>query len=133
ATEIVVLPPGGGSWGISTQADLGVSDLFPNQWPQGAIIVRIVNNGPDPLTNMPNNQLACSAVIHPYNGAAVYSTSSNSPINLDLGVGQNATFNSGITVDGTTAWYQITCSIQANFPDPNSANNSYSESFPPPP
>lgn len=105
-TEVIVLPPGGGSWGVSTTAD---------------------------LVNIPNNHLICTATVHPYNATPVYAIAANSPINLNLGVGQAETYYTGITVNGTVAWYQVTCHIQANFNDPTAVNDRYSESFPPPP
>lgn len=125
-------PPGGGFWGVTT-ADLAVTDLFPDNWPQGRIFVSITNNGPDSLSNIPNNQLSCTVGMHPYSGAPPHASGSSAPVTLSLVPGQTEAYDTGITVDGATHWYKVTCSIQANFKDPNPSNDSYSETFPPPP
>jgi hypothetical protein len=44
ATETSAPPPaGGGSWG-QTQADLAVTDLYPDNWPLGEIFVRVTTS-----------------------------------------------------------------------------------------
>jgi len=125
-------PPGGGSWGVTT-ADLAVNDLFPDTWPQGRIFIRITNNGPDTLTNIPTNQLSCTTGTHPYDFSPPSAEGSSWPLTISLVPGQTEAYDTGITVNGNINWYNVTCSIQANFNDPTPSNDSYSETFPPPP
>ena len=124
-------PPGGGSWGILT-ADLAVTDLYPDNWPQGRIYVRITNNGPGSPSNI-EVQLSCTTGTNPNSGGIPSASGSSGPITISLVPGQTEAFDTGITVDGTKNWYAVTCQVQVQFKDPNPSNDSYSESFPPPP
>lgn len=111
--------------------DLAVTDLFPLNLPQGDIHTRITNNGPDSLTNA-GVQLSCSVNVHPYGGIP-YGHGAGFPITVSLNPGQTGEFPTSISVDTTQAWYEVTCTVQPPFADPNPGNNSYSETFPPPP
>lgn len=125
-------PPGGGAWGVTT-ADLAVTDIFTDNWPQGGVFVRITNNGPDSLLNIPTNQLSCTTGVHPYDGSPPSAVESSWPLTISLTAGQTEAYDTGITVNGTIHWYDVTCNIQSNFNDPQPSNDSYSETFPPPP
>jgi len=124
-------PPGGGSWNILT-ADLAVTDLYPDNWPQGEIFVRVTDNGPGSPHNIPVS-LSCTIQKNPYDFAPPSASGANGQITVDLAPGQTQIFDTGIYLDGTTAWFVVTCTTQVGFKDPNPANDTYSETFPPPP
>ena len=123
-------PPGGGSAGILT-ADLAITDLFPESWPDGTIYTRITNNGPGNLLNS-EVKIACSASVHPYDGSAVIQDSSSDALFISQTPGQTEAYSTGLATHGTLYWYDVTCNITAPFKDPNSGNNTYSEKFPMP-
>lgn len=133
ATDTVQPPPGGGSWGVTT-ADLGVTDLYATELPQGWIFAKITNYGPDNVSNIPGNGLYCTVTIHPYSGAAPWEERAGyGEQTLDLTAGQTGAYDIDFHIDTTVNWYEVGCEIVANFNDPNASNNSYSETFPPPP
>lgn len=112
--------------------DLTVTDLFPLSLPQGDIHARITSNGPDSLTNA-DVQLSCTVDVHPYGGGIAFGQAPSFPITVSLSPGQTSEFPTSISVDTTQAWYEVTCTVQPPFADPNPGNNSYSETIPPPP
>jgi hypothetical protein len=113
--------------------DLAVTDLFPLSQPAGDIHARITNNGPDSLTNA-EVQLSCTAGVHPYCfGCPPSAHGAGFPVTVSLTPGQTGEFPTSISVDTTQAWYEVTCTVHPPFTDPNPANDSYSETFPPPP
>lgn len=124
-------PPGGGSWGILT-ADLAVTDLYPDNQPQGKVFARITNNGPDSLSSA-NIQLSCSVEITDYISGAKTAIVTLNTITLSLNPGQTKAFDTGISVETNKYWYKITCDTQVPFKDPNAGNDSYTEIIPPPP
>jgi len=55
-------------------------------------------------------------------------------VTLNLNAGQTQAFQTGVSIQTNKYWYQITCTITAlSFADPNTSNNGYSETIPPPP
>ncbi len=114
--------------------DLAVTDLFLTSQPQGDIRARITSNGPDSLTNA-DVQFSCSVSVHPYGPppGIPYGHGSTFPITVSLNPGQTGEFPTGISANITQAWSEVTCTVQPPFADPNSGNDSYSETFPPPP
>ncbi len=135
ATETSLPPPsGGGSWG-QTQVDLAVTDIFVDNWPFGEISVRITNNGPGSISNVANNWLECTIVVHPYSGGPQNTIGPISQsLNLSLVPGETKAFGTTYSTDGTTYWYEVTCEIQpAGLADPNLGNNTLYETFPPSP
>jgi hypothetical protein len=112
--------------------DLTVTDLFPLSLPQGDIHARITSNGPDSLTNA-DVQLSCTVDVHPYGGGIAFGQAPSFPITVSLSPGQTGEFSTSISVDLTQAWYEVTCTVQPAFTDPNPTDDSYSETFPPPP
>ena len=125
-------PPGGGSWGV-TKADLAVTDLFPQNMPKGAVLMRVVNNGPQTPGNA-DIDTTCTATIHGWTqGSPVSSAQQVFKFKGGLNPGQQGEYYTGIDVDTQQHWYEITCTIKPPFNDPNAANNSYKETIPPPP
>ncbi|TKJ30500.1 MAG: hypothetical protein CEE40_04695 [Chloroflexi bacterium B3_Chlor] len=111
-------------------ADLAITDLRP-QTPVGPVLGDITNHGPGTLTNV-TVQLSCQWVVSdPIEGTQVDSGATGSmPISIsNLSPGQTQAFNTDISVDPSYR-YDVTCSVQVGFNDPNLGNNSYSESFP---
>jgi len=126
------VPPGGGSWGV-TKADLAVTDLFPQNLPKGAVMMRVVNHGPQAVGNV-DVETTCSATIHGWTQGSPISTANQVfKIKAGLDPGQQGEYYTGIDVDTQQHWYEITCSVKPPFNDANSANNSYQETIPPPP
>ena len=106
-----------------TSADLAVTDIFPDSLPQGEVYCRITNNGPDALQNA-TVQLVTLVLYHPLDMTA---TSPINSISVTLQPGETGVFDTGVTVDTTTHWYEITSQITLPLIDPDSSNNSYSE------
>jgi hypothetical protein len=111
-------------------ADLAITDLYP-ETNYGPVWVRITNHGPGTVNNL-NVQLSCQ-----WNERdAIEGTSTPGqmgPLSIPIGSlspGQTQAFNTDIAVDLHQYGYDMTCSIQVPFNDPNPANNTYSESFP---
>jgi hypothetical protein len=115
----VTVGSGGGGAGTTT-ADLAITDIYTDsQW---KLYVKIRNNGPGQLTNAVA-KLTCSVGVTPPGGIPS-KTGSSGPITLNLNSGQETAIATGGTLN-TVAWYDVTCSIQAQtFNDSNSANNS---------
>ncbi|HET7010608.1 MAG TPA: hypothetical protein VFI11_07525 [Anaerolineales bacterium] len=107
-----------------------MTDLYPNSWPQGWIFVRITNNGPDTLSGVNNNRLDCSVTSDLVGGLPPSTETGFSWIAFSLAPGETQAFATGIPVDGTLYYYDITCTLQPNVDDPNPSNNSYREGFP---
>jgi hypothetical protein len=108
--------------------DLAVTDLYPDKLKGGTVYGRITNHGPGTCTNV-QIQFSCSWVKTAY-GATFGLNESIGPSKItitSLNPGQTASFNTGIVVDITQFWYDMTCSIQVPFNDPDTANNSYPE------
>jgi len=130
---ITVTPiPGGGGGGILT-ADLAVTDLYPDNMPQGSVWVRITNHGHGTVTNV-EIQLSVSAVRTEYvGGAKITLVQAPRSITINLAPGQTAAFDTRLKVNTSQYWYQVTANIQVPFKDPNPSNDSYTETIPPPP
>ena len=108
--------------------DLALTDLYPDKLKGGTVYGRITNRGPGTCTNV-QIQFSCSWIKTAY-GATFGLNESIGPRKLtitSLSPGQTASFNTYITVDITQFWYDMTCSIQVPFNDPNTVNNSYKE------
>ncbi len=126
-TATPAVPPGGGQWGVLS-TDLAVTDLYADKLLNGTVYGRLTNHGPETLTNM-TLQFSCEWAKTAY-GDTLGVIEQMGPRNItitSLNPGQTAAWNTYITVDLTQYWYNMTCSIQVDFNDPNTANNSYSE------
>jgi hypothetical protein len=115
------------------QADLAVTDLYADKLPQGAVWVRVTNNGPATLTNA-KIEMKCNAQGQPLGGQKPWQHIESPWLHtVNLQPGQTATFKTKMTVDTNKYSYNVTCSVGvlqgAAFGDPNSSNNSYSEAI----
>ncbi|HET7010610.1 MAG TPA: Ig-like domain-containing protein [Anaerolineales bacterium] len=111
--------------------DLAVTDLYPDNLPQGRLFTRITNNGPSDLSS-DEVWLSCSAVLSdPIEGTQETVTADPSLLLVSLVPGETGIFNTGILVDTSSYWYAVTCSVEMEaFIDPNPANDEYTENFP---
>jgi hypothetical protein len=119
-------PTPGGTPSFST--DLAVTDLYPDKLKNGTVYGRITNRGPGTCKNV-QIQFSCSWAKTAY-GATFGLNEAIGPKKItitSLSPGQTASFNTGIVVDITQFWYDMTCSIQVPFNDPDTANNTYKE------
>ena len=114
---------------FSLNADLAVTDIFPENPGQGKLYARVTNNGPDSLVNT-TFLLGCSYVAT--NSQAQTWTKANAPsfTTASLNPGETKEFWVHMSVDASCIKYDVTCQVQAEFNDSNSANNSYSETIP---
>lgn len=111
------------------EADLAVTDLFPQNLPAGPVVVKITNNGPDSLTNA-SIDLSCQVGTQPYGGGIPTGQGIGGPISVTLNPGQTADFPAGFSIDISQALSDVTCTITVPFNDPNPGNNNYAEKFP---
>jgi hypothetical protein len=109
-------------------ADLAITDIYP-QTLNGPVWVRITNRG-GPGTVNDTVQLSCQWTERdPIEGITRSGQQGPMPIPIsNLGPNQTQEFNTDIPL---VAGYQynMTCSIQVPFNDPNPGNNSYSEQW----
>ena len=109
-------------------ADLAITDLYP-QTNYGPVWVRITNHGTGTVNNV-TVQVSCQWTRTVLQRPA--GTGQQGPIPISIGnliPGQTQAFDTDILVDLYEYGYNMTCTIQVPFNDPNTDNNSYSESF----
>jgi hypothetical protein len=120
---------------ILPSADLAVTDLYPQNQPQGEVYARITNHGPDSLTNV-SAVLKCTAVKTDYSTGATTTQANSYPVSITLSLnpGQTKAFSTRILIDTSKYWYKMTCSIEVPFDNlnTNKSNDSYSETIPSP-
>jgi hypothetical protein len=111
-------------------ADLAITDLYPETL-YGPIWVRITNRG-GPGTVYDTVQLSCQwNEKDAIEGTSTPGQMGPMPIPIsNLGPNQTQAFNTDISINLHSYTYDMTCSMQVPFNDPNTGNNSYSESFP---
>jgi len=115
------------------QTDLAVTDIFPDNLPQGDVYCRITNHGPDALQNAAFYLNICQT-LHTYTlGDPTITISSSHLITATLQPGETGEFYTIYNVDTSKYWYEFTCEVNLPLLDPVSSNNSYSETIPPPP
>jgi hypothetical protein len=114
---------------FSLEADLAVTDIFPDNLPEGKVYARITNNGPDSLVNT-TVLLGCSYVAT--TSTLQTWTKANAPsfTTVSLNPGQTKEFDVNMSIDNSCTKYDVTCEVQVAFYDANKTNNSYSETIP---
>jgi len=114
---------------FSLEADLAVTDIFPDSLPEGKVYARITNNGPDSLVNT-TVLLGCSYVAT--TSTLQTWTKANAPsfTTVSLNPGQTKEFDVNMSIDNSCTKYDVTCEVQVAFYDANKTNNSYSETIP---
>jgi hypothetical protein len=108
-----------------TQADLAVTDIFPDSLPDGSIFCRITNNGPDALQNA-TVDLVTSRTFNPdpQNFGTSYIAKS---LTVTLQPGETGIYDTDWDVT-TSLWpIEFVCDISLPLLDPDTSNNSYSE------
>jgi hypothetical protein len=128
---IVTVNPAATPTSTMLTADLAVTDLFPDNLPQGVVYVRIANNGPGSLAGR-RVWLSCSAVrTETIEGTQNTIEVTPGWITLNLTPGQTAAFDTTLPINTYGYWYRVTCSISPeDFTDPDSDNNTYVEDIP---
>jgi hypothetical protein len=108
-----------------------MTDLYPDKLLNGTVYGRITNRGPGTLTNVVVS-FSCQWAKTAY-GATFGLNESMGPRNMTitgpLPPGQDTPFNTYITVDLTQYWYNMTCTVNVPFSDPDTANNTYNETL----
>jgi Carboxypeptidase regulatory-like domain len=117
----------------ATTADIAVTDLFPDNQPQGAMWARITNNGPDTLSG---EQVSVIVVEHRFTltdpSVEEHFTDLPTQYTLNLAPGQTQAVNLGIQIDTSSYRYDFTVQASAvGFVDAASGNNTYQESVEP--
>jgi len=116
----------------SLNADLAVTDLYPDNQPSGTLWANITNNGPDSFTNT-RVYLTCQATRTDLANCAKTGLGPVLvPLDIDLNAGQTKTFDTAIGLDTAKYWYDALCVVQVSFTDPDSTNDVYPEVIPPP-
>lgn len=135
ASRSLTVTVGSGSSGGQSSIDLAITDLYSKSLPKGDVMVRITNHGPNNAVNV-KAVLKCTVDKTAYQGGAKTNVSKAYPVSLtlNLNAGQTVVAPTNILIDTSNHWYQFICQINGTgISDPNSANNTYSEKFPPPP
>lgn len=109
--------------------DLKMSDLYADKLLNGTVYGRITNRGPGTITNVVVS-FSCQWSKTAY-GATIGLLEQMGPRNMTitgpLPPGQDTPFNTYITVDLTQYWYDMTCTVNVPFSDPDTSNNTYNE------
>jgi hypothetical protein len=110
--------------------DLALTDLYAQSL-YGPIWAKVTNRGPGAVTNA-TVQISCQWTRRdPIEGIDVPGGPAG-PIGLPIGSlspGETQAFNTDIPVDLHSYQYDFTCTIQVPFNDPNTGNNTHSETF----
>jgi hypothetical protein len=127
-TNTPAMPPGGSSWGV-LNADLAVTDLYPDNHPQGGMMVRFTNRGPDSMSDV-NVPVSCQVIAHFISAQTNPLTfSKDFTANVTLNKGQTSAHYTRIDLDTGLYWYEGRCTINPGWKDDNSANNSFGETI----
>ncbi len=135
ASRSLTVNVGSGSSSGQSSIDLAITDLYSKSLPKGDVMARITNHGPKNASNV-KAVLSCTVDMTAYQGGAKTNVSKAYPVSLtlNLNAGQTVVAATNILIDTSNHWYQFVCQINGTgISDPNSANNTYSEKFPPPP
>jgi uncharacterized cupredoxin-like copper-binding protein len=115
------------------QADLAVTDIFPDSLPQGDVYCRITNNGPDTLQNV-SVQLVTYVTAFPLpSGNIIPETSHTTNVTVTLQPGETGEFDTDVNVDTDNYWYYVTSEITLPMLDPIPGNNIHTEQVGSPP
>jgi hypothetical protein len=109
--------------------DLAMTDLYADKLLNGTVYGRITNRGPGTIANVVVS-FSCNWSETAYGAGfgVLYNTSpKNMTITGPLSPGQTTPFSTSITVDLTTYWYDMECTVNVPFNDPNTNNNTYKE------
>jgi len=109
------------------QFDLAVTDIFPDNLPNGNVYCRITNHGPDALQNA-SVLLTTNIVFYNVAEGYIYKAGATS-ISVTLQPGETGVFDTGYdVVDADHSWYSFSCFVSAmSGLDMEIANDGYSE------
>jgi len=127
-TPTPAVPPAGTATPTPTPApqltaDLAITELLLQSRPQGYVVARFMNNGPDTLSNVTVTLSCGEESVMPYDGSPASGTGFEAPITVTLTPGQTWDFPTALTLDLSKAAYTVSCTVDADFYDPNTANN----------
>jgi hypothetical protein len=123
-------PPGPSPTATPWTTDLAMTDLYADKLQNGTVYGRITNRGPGTIVNVVVN-FSCEWGKTAY-GATLGLHEQMGPRNMtivSLAPGQTTPFNTYITVDLTQYWYNMTCTVNVPFSDPDTSNNTYNETL----
>jgi hypothetical protein len=121
-------------WVSALNADMEVTDAYPDNQPSGVLWVTLKNNGPDTLNNV---EVDLSCGYERTNTATCSKDTLNAvivPVLVSLAPGHSMNVKTGIGLDTATYWYRTGCTIlpyNPQFGDPNQTNDLYFEVIPP--
>jgi hypothetical protein len=114
---------------FSLEADVAVTDIFPDNQPEGKLYARLTNNGPDSQVKT-TDLLGCSYVATTTDLRTWTKAVAPSFTTVSLSPGQTKEFDVTMSIDNSCTWYDVTCEVQVQFSDSNAANNTYFEAIP---
>jgi hypothetical protein len=114
---------------FSLEADVAVTDIFPDNQPEGKLYARLTNNGPDSLVNT-TVLLGCSYVATTTDLRTWTKAVAPAFTTVNLSPGQTKEFDVTMSIDNSCTKYDVTCQVQVQFYDSNAANNTYFEAIP---
>ena len=113
---------------LTAQADLAVTDIFPQSLPTGEVYTRITNNGPDSLVNAPLH-FSCSYTATNTMGQTSTKVNPINSITVSMKPGETKEFDAQISVDTSCAMYDVKCEVEVYY-DPKPDDDTYEETIP---
>jgi hypothetical protein len=125
-------PPGAVAPPAAPVVDLAVTSIEADSLPHGRLYATVTNYGPTTLMTA-EASLTCEAHGAPWDGQSqpVDSSRSQELTGIQLDIGQGQAFDTGVDIDANLYQYEVTCSVQADFYDPDTSNNTYTTVIPP--
>jgi len=126
-----MMPPGGhhGALPAGFNADVAVTDIYPDGRPHGQFHMRITNHGPHALRNVPVRVHSSAARTDKNNGQKSSGGDTKRTVVLNLRPGQTQTFPTGINLDTNVFRYRVDCRVNPRFPDQHPGNNHRTKTF----
>ncbi len=113
---------------LTAQADLAVTDIFPQSLPTGEVYTRITNNGPDSLVNAPLH-FSCSYTATNTMGQTSTKVNPLNTTTVSLKPGETKEFDAQIWVDTLCAMYEVKCEVEVYY-DSKPDDDTYEETIP---
>jgi hypothetical protein len=113
---------------LTAQADLAVTDIFPQSLPIGEVYTRITNNGPDSLVNAPLH-FFCSYTATSSTGQTSTKVNPINTITFSTNPGETQVFDAQISVDTSCTKYDVKCEVEVYY-DPKPDDDTYEETIP---
>ena len=126
-----MMPPGNPAAGLPAgfNADVAVTDIYPDGRPHGQFHLRITNHGPHALRNVPVRVHCSSARTDKNNGQKSSGGDTKHTFVLNLRPGQSQSFPTGLNLDTNVFRYRVDCRVNPKFLDQHPGNNHRTENF----